>query len=168
VTEADPARYCIACGTALEIRLVYGRERPVCPACGRVHFREPKVAAAALVVADGRVLLVHRVHVPEQGLWTLPAGFVEADEDPASAAVRECGEETGLQVRVVGLEDVLFSQEHARGAHIIIVYRAEVVGGSLAAHDDADAAGFFARDELPPLGFETTRRVVGRWAAAGG
>ena len=167
MTDSETIRFRTACGAPLEIRLAYGRERPVCPACGRVHFREPKVAAAALVVDDGRVLLVHRVHVPEQGLWTLPAGFVEADEDPALAAARECEEETGLQVRVLGLEDVVYSQEHARGAQIVIVYRAEVVRGSLAARDDADAAGFFGRDELPPLGFETTRRVVGRWAAAG-
>ena len=71
----------------------------VCPQCDWIHFEDPKVAAAVLVEQDGRVLLVRRVNEPYRGLWTLPAGFIDAGEDPAQAAERECLEETGLTVR---------------------------------------------------------------------
>jgi ADP-ribose pyrophosphatase YjhB (NUDIX family) len=163
MADEDPIRFCPSCGNPTELRLVYGRERPVCPACGRVHFENPRVAAAALVEQAGKVLLVRRVNEPARGRWTLPAGFVDAGEDPRRAAERECAEETGLEVCAVRLLDVINGQEHARGASIVIVYRAEVRGGALAAGDDADAAAFFGPEELPPLGFEATRRALELW-----
>jgi ADP-ribose pyrophosphatase YjhB (NUDIX family) len=159
----DTVRFCPACGAAVDHRVVFGRSRPVCPACGRVHFENPRVAAAALVEREGKVLLVRRVNEPARGRWTLPAGFVDAGEDPLRAAERECSEETGLEVRADRLLDVIGGQEHGRGASIVIVYRAEVIGGTLRAGDDADAAEFFGADQLPPLGFEATRKALALW-----
>jgi len=85
---------------------------------------------------------------------------VDAGEDPARAAERECAEETGLEVRVIGLLDVHSGQEHAKGAHIFIVYRAEVISGKERPGDDADQVGFFARDELPALAFASTAKLL--------
>lgn len=140
----------------------FGRLRPVCPACGWVYFADPKVAAAALIVQDGRVLLVRRANDPQRGLWTLPAGFVDAGEDPAEAVLRECREETGLEARVTGLLDLLHGQEHPRGAHILIVYQAEIVGGAMRPGDDVDEVGFFPLQALPPLAFKTTLKILSR------
>ena len=158
-------KYCPECGTAVVVQQRFGRSRAVCPACDHVHFRDPKVAACVLVEQDGKILLVKRVMEPMRGKWTLPAGFVEAAEDPRSAAARECLEETGLVVDVGELFDVIFGREHARGASIVIVYRASVREGRLEANDDAEEARFFARDDIPPLGFEATKQVVGWWLA---
>ncbi len=163
MAEFDKIEFCPACGARVELQEAFGRIRPVCPKCGRVHYQDPKVAAAALVERERKVLLVRRVNMPEQGKWTLPAGFVEFDEDPRLAAMRECEEETGLKVRVTDLVDVIHGQEHPRGASIVIVYRAEIAEGQLGAHDDADAVGFFGPDELPPLAFRATRLVLDRW-----
>lgn len=116
-----------------------------------------------LVEEDGQILLVRRVHVPGQGRWTLPSGFIDAGEDPRAAAARECLEETGLQVSVGDLVDVLHTREHARGASIFIIYRGEITGGTIHARDDADAARFFRPDELPPLAFATTGEILRRW-----
>jgi len=113
-----------------------------------------------LVEQEGKVLLVRRVNEPGRGMWTLPAGFVNAYEDPARAAERECFEETGLQVEVTGLLDVIAGREHERGADIVIIYTARAVGGTLAAGDDADKAGFFPRNALPPLAFRATRAAL--------
>lgn len=146
----------------MELHHRFGAQRPVCPHCGWTYFTDPKVAAAAWVERDGRVLLARRVGDPQRGLWTLPAGFVDAGEDPAEAARRECLEETGLEVRITGLLDVISGQEHPRGAHIFIVYRGEIVGGELQAADDVDRVGFFAYDDLPPLAFETTKKILAR------
>lgn len=105
-------------------------------------------------------MLVRRVNEPFRGLWTLPAGFVDAGEDPAQAAVRECMEETGLQVHVLQVLDVIAGREHERGADFVIVYRAQVVGGVLAPGDDADSVEWFERGGLPPLAFAATREVL--------
>jgi len=132
-----------------------------CPSCGWIYYADPKVAAAVLVEQNNQVLLTRRVNEPSRGLWSLPAGFVNAYEDPARAAERECLEETGLEVTVNGLLDVVSGREHPRGADIIIIYRAKITGGNLRAGDDADRVGFFDRQQLPPLAFRSTRSILG-------
>lgn len=138
----------------------FGKIHPVCPQCAWIHFSDPKVAAAVLVEQDGRVLLVRRINEPYRGLWTLPAGFVDAGEDPARAAERECLEETGLSVRVKRVLDVIAGREHESGADFIIAYQGEVVSGTLSPGDDADAVDWFTRDKLPPLAFKATRKIL--------
>jgi 8-oxo-dGTP diphosphatase len=155
--------YCPRCGHALEDREAFGRVRRFCPACDGIVFREHKVAAGVLVEHEGKVLLVRRRLNPHQGLWTLPAGFVDFDEDPAEAAVRECREETGLEVEIAGLLHVAAGREHEHGADIVIVYCAQVVGGEQRAADDVDRVAFFAPGELPPLAFRATRDALAKW-----
>ncbi len=153
-------KFCPRCGTAVGMAERFGRPREVCPACGWIHFADPKVAAAILLEENGRVLLVRRVNEPYRGMWTLPAGFVDADEDPARAAERECLEETGLTVRATGVLDVIAGREHPRGADFVIVYRGELVSGDLQAADDADQAIWFDRTDLPSLAFRATEVVL--------
>lgn len=152
--------FCPRCGTPIHLENKFGKVRPVCPACGWIYFADPKVAAAVLIEQEGRVLLVRRVNEPFRGLWTLPAGFVDAEEDPARAAARECEEETGLTVRVTRVVDIVAGREHERGADFVIVYAAEVVSGTLTAGDDASEVGWFERSDLPPLAFKATRQVL--------
>ena len=154
-------KFCPRCGTPITHQERFGKIRPVCPQCEWIHFDDPKVAAAVLVEQDGRVLLVRRINEPYRGLWTLPAGFVDAGEDPARAAERECIEETGLSVRVKRVLDVIAGREHERGADIVIAYQAEVISGDLSPGDDADAVAWFAREELPPLAFAATQKILG-------
>ncbi|HET9589104.1 MAG TPA: NUDIX hydrolase [Anaerolineales bacterium] len=152
--------YCPRCGAAVNHEERYGKVRPVCPQCGWIHFVDPKVAAAVLIHKDGRVLLVRRNNEPFRGLWTLPAGFINGGEDPAEAAARECFEETGLNVRVTRVLDIISGKEHARGADFIIVYLAEILGGELKPDDDVDAVEWFGHGELPQLAFRATQKVL--------
>lgn len=152
--------YCLNCGTPVVSRFLYGRDRKTCPSCGWIHFEDPKVAAGVLVEQDGRVLLVKRLNRPRQGFWSFPAGFVDAGEDPARAAERECREETGLEAQVTRLLEVVAGREHEDGADIVIVYAASIVGGSLLAGDDAAEAAFFPLSDLPPLAFRATKVVL--------
>ncbi|MBN1179114.1 MAG: NUDIX domain-containing protein [Anaerolineae bacterium] len=156
--------YCPQCGSALQERNAYGRVRRYCPICDRVVFRDPKVAAGVLVAQEGRVLLIQRNNNPGQGLWSIPAGFVEYDEDPAFAAARECLEETGLEVTLTGLLDVIPSDGLSGEASFVVVYLGQVTGGNLQAGDDAERAAFFAPDALPPLAFASTRRALDAWS----
>lgn len=155
-------KYCPRCGTSVTQKELYGRVRAVCPQCEWIHFIDPKVAAAVLIEQEGRVLLVRRAGEPFRGFWTLPAGFIDGGEDPAEAAVRECLEETGLNVRVTRLLDIISGKEHPRGADFIIVYQAEVVDGELRPDDDADAIEWFERENLPSLAFRATQIVLAR------
>ena len=161
MNEEPSVNYCPLCGTKLVVRSQSREDRLACPACSWVYYADPKVAAAVLVEQNNQVLLTRRVNEPGRGTWSLPAGFVNAYEDPARAAERECLEETGLEVTVTGLLDVISGREHPRGADIIIIYRAQIKGGSLCAGDDADLVGFFDRQDLPPLAFRATRFVLG-------
>jgi 8-oxo-dGTP diphosphatase len=162
----DRVNFCLACGSPVESKEAFGAIRPVCPKCGRVHFLDPKVAAAVFVTQDQQVLLVRRVNQPQLGRWSLPAGFVDGDEDPRLAAERECLEETGLRVVATDLMDVIHQSVEGEGASIVIVYCGELQGGKLTARDDIDASGFFSLDELPLLAFESTLSMVERWRQA--
>lgn len=153
-------KYCVRCGALLVQAQRFGRVRPACPDCNWVYFPDPKVAVAALIVEDGRILLGRRANDPQRGLWSLPAGFMDAGEDPVHALQRECLEETGLETRALALLDVIAGQEHPRGAHILIAYRMEIVGGELRPGDDVDRVAFFPCDELPPLAFQATRTLL--------
>src|SRR3970040_1301437 len=136
-------RFCAECGHSIEERFAFGRTRPACPRCGWIHFADPKVAAGVLVRPDGKVLLVRRAIEPQQGRWSLPAGFVDADEDPRRAAQREALEETGLEVEATGILDIFSGREHPAGADIVLVFAARPRGGGTWAGRDVRAHGRF-------------------------
>jgi ADP-ribose pyrophosphatase YjhB (NUDIX family) len=155
--------YCPNCATPLEERLLFGKIRKMCPACGFIHFVDPKVAAAAFVTRTvnsvDQVLLVQRSFPPGQGDWALPGGFVERGEAPPNTAEREALEETGLQVKTTGLLNVGWD-----GIVIIFTYAAYPVGGQVIAGDDAADARWFAADELPiNMVFENTKQLTALW-----
>jgi len=113
---------------------------------------------------DDGLVFVRRGHPPHQGMWVLPSGYIEADESSEQAAVRECKEETGLDVEVRELFGVDSFQGDLLGSGIIIFYRARPVGGELRAGDDAAEARVFTLDQFPdPIPFRTHRDVVKRW-----
>ena len=143
-----------------------GEKRPACPSCGWVHYEDPKVAAGVLILRGREVLLVRRTLDPFMGQWSIPAGFVNAFEDPALAALRECKEETGLTAELDGFFDLITGREHIRGSDIFLIYRAHILNGTLRAADDADQVGWFSLDELPPLAFESTRKVLAKARAS--
>ena len=149
----------------MHTRQVADKPRRVCPACRYVYFTDPKVGVGVAVVEDGRLLLIKRAMNPERGKWSLPAGFIDQGEDPKDAAAREALEETGLIVRIENVLDVFHNPPGVGGASVFILYRAQIIGGELAAADDAADAGFFALDQLPELAFASTKAAVARLLA---
>ena len=98
------------------------------------------------------------------GEWALPAGFVEIDEGPVQAALRELTEETGLIGRVIGIVGTYHIRSDPRGPIVMILYQAHIVGGELKAGDDAEDVRFFAPEELPRnIAFASTRQALWRW-----
>lgn len=156
--------FCPRCAHALEDQMKFGRLRRVCPSCGFIFFRDPKVAAAVLAEREGQVVLVKRAIDPRQGDWALPAGFVEIDETPIEAAERECTEETGLTVKATEILGVFHGRDNPNSPVILIVYWAKITGGELKADDDVDEARLFKPHEIPKnLAFESTQVALAKW-----
>jgi len=159
-------RYCPHCTHVLEERLAFDRPRPVCPACGFVHFRTPKVGVSVLVESAGQVLLVQRAIEPGQGKWGLPAGFVDWDEAPEDAAARECLEETGLVATDLKFLEMSHYRRDFRGPGINLAYSGRVVSGRLSPGDDAVRAQWFSPLDLPSpemIAFRTHYLLLKRW-----
>ena len=160
--------YCPMCQTELEYRHIFDRQRQQCPECKWIHFQDPKVGAGVLAVQDGKVLLGRRGVNPGMGLWCFPSGFVEIDEGPEEAAVREFKEETGLDVRLTDLFDVYHFYSAVKGTGVLILYRGEIIGGNPMAMDDLTELGYFAPNDLPSdeeLAFDSNRQALKRWSA---
>lgn len=157
--------YCPSCGAPLTQRQAFGRLRQACRYCGFIYFRDPKVAVAAIVSDGPRVLLVRRAVVPRQGFWALPAGYMDADELPEEATVREIAEETGLQVRLTGLRTVAPLAGWAERRGILLVYGAEPLSGEASASDDVSEVSWFTEETIPwdALAFESTAQVLRDW-----
>jgi len=155
------AHYCIKCGSQLESRVIEGRELEACPNDDFILWRDPKVASAVVVEVDGGVVLGRRAIEPGYGLWCLPGGFVNDDEHPADAAMRECMEEIGAAVELTSLIGVYHVPK--RDAHSIvgIAYRARLVDGAqLGAGAEMLEVRVFSMDSLPPLAFPSHRHVL--------
>ncbi len=156
------ANYCAICGGVLVSRNTAGRLRPYCQRCETPVYFDPKVAVAVFIARAGRVLLIQRAVDPGKGKWALPAGFVDYDEAPEAAAIRETREETNLQVHIGKLLAV-FPKRDQGLADIVIAYAAEVLDGEARAGDDAAAVGWFAPDDLPPLIFTPSITLTRLW-----
>jgi len=121
----------------------------------REYPKAPIVGVGAVVVDEGRVLLVRRGSEPLKGKWSLPGGMLEVGESLHQGVVREVEEETGLQVEPIELIELLDrivrdndpGGDRVRYHYVIADYLCRVVGGSLKAASDAEAVRWVERSE---------------------
>ncbi len=114
------------------------------------------MAVGALVLHDGRLLVVERAKPPGEGVWALPGGSVELGETMAAAVEREVREETGLVVRaldVVYAFDAVVRDDDGRVQYhyAIVDYVCEYVSGRVTAGCDAKDARLVTREEFAAL-----------------
>ena len=141
---------------------VYDYPRP-CVACETVIFDLYDDSAIP------QVLLVLRKNEPFKGMWCLPGGFLEMDEELEDCAIRELYEETGVDIEPRYLRQAFTvgkKNRDPRGRIIAVVYTAVVNRSEhmLCAKDDADEVAWFRIDDLPSLAadhLETIRRTLG-------
>jgi ADP-ribose pyrophosphatase YjhB (NUDIX family) len=157
----DDYRFCPRCGGALALRALKDGEpsRLCCGACGFVFYLDPKVAACAICMLDGGIVLLRRSIEPGLGKWVFPGGFVDRGESVAAAAMRETMEEVNLKVTLTGILDVY---SFPKSPVVVVVYAAEVVGGELFACDECDEVSVFPPESLPwdDLAFDSTRAAL--------
>ncbi|MBU8923192.1 MAG: NUDIX hydrolase [Bacteroidales bacterium] len=154
-------KFCPLCGAEMSEREEGGFPRMACSVCEFVHYHNPAPAAGVIVRdEEGRILLVRRRFDPYQGLWTIPSGYIEYDEDVRLTAVRELEEETGLVVGIDGIHSVESCFDDPRGNTVVVMYKGHIKGGRLKAGDDAEDAGFFSLGDLPPIAFDCQKRIL--------
>ena len=153
--------FCSKCGGRLEVQTIGDRPREVCPACGTIFYQNPLPAAAALVLdAERRVLLVRRRFKPNKGMWCLPIGFAELGETIAQAALRELQEETGVLGRVSRLIDADSWSSTFYGDLLVVTFEVDRIGGMETPGDDAEEVRYFPIDGLPPLAFPSNEKAI--------
>jgi len=140
--------YCPVCGKKLKPVESGESIRPGCD-CGFVFYANPAPSAAAIVIEGRRYLWVRRAKDPNKGLWSLPAGFLEWDEDIRDCARRETLEETGLEVEIGECMTAVSGFDDPRTQSLLAVFWARVTGGVERAGSDAAETGWFPVDAPP-------------------
>jgi mutator protein MutT len=107
----------------------------------------------AVVIYEGRVLLIRRGKEPLRGRWVIPGGTVEAGETLHEALVREVQEETGLAIHptevVLVFDRILREDGQLRYHYVIIDYLCEYLSGTPRAATDAEAVALVRPEDLP-------------------
>lgn len=169
-------RFCRRCGTATQQQVppLEDRERAVCPSCAYIDYVNPinvvgtvpvwGPAGEGLAGADVRwagehVLLCRRAIEPRQGLWTLPAGFLEYGETIAEGAVRETLEEAGARIELGPLYTVL---DVAHVGQVHLFFLARLVDLQLQPGPETTENRLFALEDIPwgELAFRTVARTL--------
>ena len=155
-------QFCPDCGGALFFDYRGGQRPPTCSTCGYVRYRNPAVGVAVVVRDDtGRVLMGRRASGAYAGLWCIPCGYVEWDEDVRAAAIREMREETGVEVEL-GEVIAVHSNFHNTAQHTVgIWFAGRIVSGEphLADGEFTEIACFEPANP-PPLAFPTDALVL--------
>ena len=109
----------------------------------------PKLAVDVLVAKDEKILLIKRKHEPFKGKYALPGGFVEYGETVEQAAVRECKEETGIDVELEGLLGVYSDPGRDPRWHIIsVVFFGSAKKGKPTASNETEDVGYRSLKEI--------------------
>ena len=136
----------------------------------RRYPRRPIVGIGVVVFRGDEVLLIKRGKPPVSDRWSIPGGAQEIGETVREAALREVSEETGIEIEIVGLIDVVDgitrdAEGRAKYHYTLVDFAALWVSGEARAASDAAAARWVHRDAVAGLElWDETRRIVARAA----
>ena len=132
----------------------------------RRYPARPIVGVGTVVMDSDMVLMIKRGKPPRQGSWSLPGGAQELGETIREAARREVREETGLQIEIFGLIDVVDSvrsdaDDKIEYHYTLIDLAGYSVGGTLMAGGDAQDCRWFTRTEINAMDiWSETKRII--------
>lgn len=132
----------------------------------RRYPTRPIVGVGTVVLDGDMVLMIQRGKPPRQGSWSLPGGAQELGETIHEAARREVREETGLEIEIFGLIDVVDSvrpdaDDKIEYHYTLIDMAGHAVGGTLMAGGDAQDCRWFTRPEIDAMDiWPETKRII--------
>lgn len=119
----------------------------------------PLLTVDALIVFEGKLVLIQRKNPPFKDCFALPGGFVEVGETVEEAVIREAKEETGLDIKLLKLLGVYSDPLRDPRGHTVSVCYLAKGSGTLKADSDAKDIGLFGLDEIPELAFDHNRII---------
>jgi ADP-ribose pyrophosphatase YjhB (NUDIX family) len=162
-------KYCPRCGTPCHDVRINGLTRSRCPFCSYVHFVNPAPGVVVVVELDGRVLMCRRGQdIGCGGLWCLPGGHIEFNEDFITAGLREVQEETGLQVEVKSILSVVSNfWDHGHSTFVAVLLASPLHGELRADGHETTELAWFTADDLPrdEIAFVADEHIIARYFA---
>ena len=154
--------HCTHCGSVLVPKVIDQCHRLVCPQCGYIHYENPLPVVVAVVTRPGERLigLIRRAIAPGKGKWALPGGFMEINETPQEAILREIREEIGLDGVVQGLVGVYSSRSSAYKGLVVMGFHVELGVDQASPGDEVSEFCFFPRSSHPPLVFPSHQQIL--------
>ncbi len=114
----------------------------------------PKLTVDAVIILNGKIVLIKRRNPPYQGNFALPGGFVEIGETTEEATVREVHEETGLSIKIIKLLGVYSDPLRDPRGHTVSVCYLVSGEGKPKADSDAEDIGLFDITDMPQMAFD--------------
>jgi NAD+ diphosphatase len=161
--QTERMKYCPECASTLELRRIDGVERKACvsPECSFVHWDNPVPVVAALIEHQGKIILARNSQWPE-GMFSLVTGYLERNETPGKAVVREVKEELGLDSKAqefIGCYSFIEKNQ-------IILAHGVVATGELKTGNEITEVRLLSREELKRWQFgrlALTSAIVKQW-----
>ena len=168
-TRNRAMRFCSHCGKPVQRGVPPGddRERFMCPACGRVHYRNPRMVVGCIPLWQDRLLLCRRAIEPRHGKWTVPAGYLENDESVEDGAQRELMEEaraTARELQPFGLYNIVHVNQ------VYLIFLAPLASGDFGAGEETIEVRLFDEDAIPwdDLAFPVVEMTLRRYFRGAG
>jgi len=133
----------------------------VCRNCSWIDYKNPLPVAVCVAVNErGEILITRRNIEPGYNKWALPGGFIEANENPEKACLRELKEETGVRGEINRLAGVYVQTTRKYGSLLIIGYVVRALGEDILLNDELKEAKFFAFENIPFIPFASHRKIL--------
>ena len=139
----------------------------------REYPSAPLIGVGAVIIKEGKILLVKRAFAPGEGKWSIPGGLVELGEKLSDACERETEEETGLKVKVLELINVFVmierdSSRKVKYHYALVDFLAKPVGGAENPNNEVLEMKWATIDEARSLDLtRTARRALDELFGAG-
>ena len=163
-TSKKRLSYCPLCGHSFTMADIQPFSRQTCGLCGYTHFLNPSPGITIILHSPaGKVLIGRRAEKARYGgLWCLPGGYIEYEESFIDTAHREVWEETGLNIEIEGVINVVSNLLDDRHHTLVIVLLGRVTGGLEAAGDDLLELRWIDHEQhlQVPYAFEADKRII--------
>ena len=129
----------------------------------RQYPKQPLVGVGAVVIRDGKILLIKRAFPPGRGKWSFPGGLVEVGEKLSEACERETEEETGIEVEVLELINVFDMIERDDAGkivyhYVLVEFLAKPTGGTEKPSHEVSDMKWVTNDETKSMDMTRTAR----------